>query len=92
MEGDYLNYKPDQNAGRKMLISTMQTRERDPEVIKREQIPEICTPEIKQIISNYWISKRYGLPYGDRWAKNPATIMDFILCLDYEDALISRSL
>ena len=92
MEGDYLNYKSDHNAKRRMLIDTMQTDDREPEVITREDIPKICTPEIKHVISNYWISKRYGLPYGDKWAKNPANIMDIMLCLDYEDALIkSRS-
>jgi len=92
MEGDYLNYKPDGTEDRKMYIDSIEFGDREGEYIKRGDIPEICTDEIKNVIKKYYMTKKYGLPYGDHWAKTPAVIMDVIWCLDNEDALIkSRS-
>ena len=91
MEGEYINYVPGNKTigNKRMLIDTMDTEGRDPEVIKRKNIPEIMSNENIAIIINYFKSVKYGLPYtGNKWALEPCIVMDIIWTLDSESALI----
>lgn len=88
MEGDWINYVPGDDGKRKLLISTMETANREMEIIRREDVPEIFTPEVKQMISYYYYTKRYGLPYSGGWAEQPCIVMDIINTLDNEDVII----
>jgi len=90
MEGDWLNYKPGDDGDRKVLVASMQISGRDAEVIKRKDIPELLTPEVRQVIDNYWITRRYGLPYSDGWAEQSCVIIDILKALDNEDAIIQE--
>jgi len=91
MEGDYLNYVPGDDSERKLLIDSMEASGREPEVIKRKDIPGYLSPDNLLIISHYQKSKRYGLPYtGDKWALEPCVIMDIIWTLENESGIIQE--
>lgn len=92
MEGGYYNYVPGADANRKIIIDTMETDEREAEIITRGDIPKYLSTENKSVLQQYAMTAKYGLPFGSGWANQPAIVMDIIWALDNEDALIrSRS-
>jgi len=90
MEGDWINYKPGDDGNRKLIIDTIETGEREAEIIRRKDIPEYFTPNIKAVINQYWKCSRYGFPYMGGWAEQPCIAMDIIWALDNEKSLIQR--
>ncbi len=93
MEGDYINYIPENKkiGNKKMLIDSIETEGRDPEVIKRKDIPGFMTPENLSVIGQYFKCVKYGLPYtGNRWALEPCVALDIVWALDNESALIRK--
>jgi hypothetical protein len=75
-----------------MIIDSMESEGREPEVIKRKEIPGFFNHENRTAIDHYVKSKTYGLPYtGNKWALEPCIIMDIIWALDNETAIIQNN-
>jgi len=86
-----MNYKPGDDGNRRLIIDTIESGERESEVIRRKEIPGYFTNNIKAIISQYWKCKFYGLPYNGGWAEQPCIAMDIIWTLDNEKAVIDKN-
>ena len=83
-----MSYTPGDDGKRKLIIETIESGDREAEVIKRGDIPGILTPAIRSVLAQYWKCNLYGLPYSGGWAEQPCIAMDIIWALDNEKALI----
>ena len=87
-----MNYVPGYDGNRKMYLHSMESEERELEVIKRKDIPGFFNHENRSAIDHYVKSRIYGLPYtGNKWALEPCILMDIIWALDNETAIIQKN-
>lgn len=91
MDGGWSVYVPGDDGNRKLLIDTMEAEGREPEVVRRKDIPNYFSDENRKIISRYWTIQKYGLPYHGGPMEQPCIAMDIITALDNEMSVIRRN-